>query len=484
MIKKIVYVLLILTTMSSVSYSQKSVVKMPSGRIAFSSDGNLHDSDDWGATAFCLAFLHYAGLEKRFVHYDYNNHIGNSRESWERIMDDAAKGGARRFNLDTNRVFDDQTQKEAAIANFVKEASKSSEKDPLWFICGGPMQMAYEMIAATPTDKRQFIHAISHSKWNNEHKHAGCVKTWADMKTDFPTVSYHKITDQNSSNGEDDFHSHIKHWFWLKDSDNENWKWLYNIDDTFQVDKLEKWKSNTEKAFDISDAGMTYWLITGGPNGGNDKAGWRETKALFENKKIEAGTTPLISLVKEDYVIIEAESTQSPLGEWKKLSPGDQNYIDGASGTAFLEFSGNEPDKGDPESPLSYTFTVPKDGNFRLIMMASKRLEGVRGDLCNDAYVKMSGDYTSATNLSIAELGHYLKYFQEGSVKTPERSWHWAYHAEKGKHQFHKLIYGLKKGQQYTITLAGRSKRFSFDYLVLYDADKFSLREAQKLFKR
>lgn len=466
------------------SNAQKSKMNMPNGRIAFSSDGNLHDSDDWGATAFSLAFLHYAGLEKRFVHYDYNNHLVESRESWEKIMDDAAKGGAKRFGLDVSKVFNDQTEKEAAIANFVKEAKKSTANNPLWLICAGPMQMAYNMIAESPKDKRQFIYTISHGKWNEDHTHGDLKKTWADMKQDFPEVTFHEIIDQNRSNGEDDLHSHIHNWFWLRDSDNKDWQWLYNLDDTWQVDKLENWKSDTEKSFDISDAGMTYWLITGGPNGGNDKAGWKEVKALFENKPIENVVTQSLELTSKDYIIFEAENTTSDLGEWKQIKMGDKNYVENASGWTFLEFQGNNPDKGEPNSPLEYKFKAPKGGNFRLLMMASKRLEGDRGDWCNDVYVKMEGNYTSATNLTKEALGEYIKYFQEGSTKTPELSWNWGIRAEKGTHIFYNLIYNLKKDETYTLTLAGRSQRFSIDYILLYDSDKFSLRKAQELFKK
>jgi len=464
-------------------FSQKSKINMPKGRIAFSSDGNLHDSDDWGATAFSLAFLHYAGLENRFVHYDYNNHIGNSRESWEKIMDDAAKGGAKRFDLDISKVFNDQTEKDAAIANFVKEAKKSSKNNPLWFICAGPMQMAYTMIAATPEDKRKFIYAISHSKWNEDHSHGETNKTWADMKNDFPSVVYYNIIDQNKSNGEDDFQSHINNWQWLKNSSNTNWQWLYSLDDTYQVDKLEKWKSDTEKHFDISDAGMTYWLITGAQNGGNDKAGWKEVKALFENKPIDNSIkTPLITFEPTDYIFLEAESTTSNLKEWNRIKKGDEYYVDNSSGETFIEFTGNTPNTGDPSSPLEYTFIAPKDGNFRLIMMSSKRLEGVQGDWCNDTYVKLTGNYSSATNLPKNELENYIKFFQEGSTKTPQLEWHWGHRAEKGKHQFFELIYTLKKGEKYTLTLAGRSQRFSVDYFVLYDTEKFSLLSAKDFF--
>ncbi len=256
---------------------------MPAGRIAISSDGNLHDTDDWGATAFSLALISYAGLKDRLVHYDYNNHLGESRKFWELVMDDAAKGGAKRFGLKVKKIFNDQIEKEKAIANFVKEANKSSAKNPLWFICAGPMEMAYEMIQATNPNKREFIHAISHSKWNENHHHGLCDKTWADMKKDFPTVTYHQILDQNNSNGEDDFKSDITHWAWLKESKNPNWVWLYNLDDTHFLNDDEHSKSETKESFDISDTGMTYWLITGGPNGGNEKGGWKEVYTLFNS---------------------------------------------------------------------------------------------------------------------------------------------------------------------------------------------------------
>ncbi len=458
---------------------------MPLGRIAFTSDGNLHDSDDWGAMSLSLAFIHYAGLEDRFVHYDYNNHMGNSRKSWEKIMDDVAKGGAARFGLDTNKVFDDQTQKKAAIANFVIESKKSSKSNPLWLICAGPMQMAYDMINASPESKRKFTHLISHSAWNEKHSHDECKKTWTDLKNDFPTVQYFNIQDQNRSNEEDDFQSNIGNWQWLKNSENKDWQWLYEKDDTHEVDDLENWNSHTKYVFDVSDAGMTYWLITGGPNGGNEKAGWKEAKALLENKEIENNnpTPKVLKISPEDYVFIEAESTTSDLNKWKRIKLGFDNYIPNASGYQFIEFLGNDPEKGEPNSPITYSFKAPKDGKFRLLMLTSKRLEGARGDQCNDAFVKLSGDFISANKLPIQELTEYIKYFQEGSTKTPELSWNWAIRAEKGTHEFHNLIYELKKGQEYVLTLAGRSQRFSVDYLLLYDADKFQLSEIQNIFK-
>jgi hypothetical protein len=185
----------------------------------------------------------------------------------------------------------------------------------------------------------------------------------------------------------------------------------------------------------------------------------------------------------QDYIKIEAESTTSFLDKWHIVKEGEPNYVSGTSGKSFIEFLGNNPDTGEPDSPLTYTFYCQQDGNYRLLLMTSKRLEGARGDMCNDAYVKMEGDFQSATNLDINILKNYLKYFQEGSVKTPEKAWHWGIRAEQGRHQFYNLIYNFKKGQVYTLTLAGRSQRFSVDYIVFYNNDKISLKEAQTLFK-
>lgn len=208
-----------------------------------------------------------------------------------------------------------------------------------------------------------------------------------------------------------------------------------------------------------------------------------ETKKAFFYKVKEITGTKSEALTSKDFIKIEAESTKSPLGKWLKITSKNKNYVANASGKTYLEFMGNTPSIGEPNSPLKYTVKVPIDGNYRLLMMSSKRLEGDRGDWCNDAFVKLQGDFESATNLDKQTLGNYLKYFQEGSTNTPENEWHWAQRAERGRHEFFDLVYKLKKGETYTLTLAGRSQRFSVDYMVFYNADKTSLAEAKAFFE-
>jgi len=243
-------------------------VRFPGGRIALTSDGNLHDKDDIGATALSLALIDAAGLKSRFVHYDFGNHLGGNSAGQEAAMIESAVGGAQRFDLDPARVFNDQSQLAAAIENFRQEGNKSSEQDPLWYVCAGPMESAWRCVNAVEPEKRKFIHCISHSGWNDKHGDTPeMTHQWEDLGKLGATL--HHISDQNSSNGEDDFNSSAEKWVWLKNASNPNWKWLY--------------ARNVKSTFDVSDTGMVFWLITGGPDGGNEKGGSAEAQYLMEH---------------------------------------------------------------------------------------------------------------------------------------------------------------------------------------------------------
>tara|TARA_R110002051_G_scaffold95649_1_gene165603 strand:- start:43495 stop:44172 length:678 start_codon:yes stop_codon:yes gene_type:complete len=192
----------------------------------------------------------------------------------------------------------------------------------------------------------------------------------------------------------------------------------------------------------------------------------------------------LESKFKTDFIFIEAEQTLSNLQKWLVVKKDDKNYVNGASGEMYLEFMGNKAITGKPNSPLEYKFTAPKSGNFKLMLMTSKRLEGEKSDWCNDAFIKLSGNFETASKLTTAALKKDIKILQDGNDETAELKWHWASTAEKDRHVYTDFVYQLKKGEKYILTLSGRSMRFSVDYLVLYDSNKFSFNEAKKLFKK
>lgn len=202
----------------------------------------------------------------------------------------------------------------------------------------------------------------------------------------------------------------------------------------------------------------------------------------IENKFNTHSIAPL-KLEDSDYIFLEAESSSSDFQKWKIIKKGDENYVEGASNKTYLEFLGNEPITGKPNSPLKYHFTAPKDGNFKLMIMSSKRLYGVASDWCNDAFVKLSGNFESACNLKLEDLQKDVKILQDGNDKTPELAWYWASTAEKDRHVYNNFIYQLKKQEPYVLTISGRSMRFSIDYIILFDADKIDSKKAEELFK-
>jgi len=269
------------------AFSQ-AAVHWPGGRMAITSDGNAHDSDDIGGTPMSIALMYSAGLADKLVHVDYANHFLHEGHKGEanktNMMDEmivSTEGAARRFgHLNANLIFNCQSQLAAATTNFVREALRSSATDPLWFVCAGPMTTAYkylEAVKAADPDKLQYIHCLSHSANNGKHDP---VLSWEKMKAAFPAVQYQVISNQNSAGGKEGLCSPVEYWAWLKDSTNANLQWLYGRNRPARV--------NAGK-FDVSDAGMVYFVISGA---GNQKPGAAEFRELLEHPRTTAIIAP------------------------------------------------------------------------------------------------------------------------------------------------------------------------------------------------
>ncbi len=273
-IKQLIVLFLALILLSSTTYSQDKI-SWPGGRYALTSDGNQHDPDDIGAMPMSIAMMCDAGFKDKIVHFDFANHLGLSNPDKLSLITESCTGVAAMFGLSEEILFNCQAQLKAAKANFLKEALISSSSDPLWLVCAGPMGTAYlylDTVKVTAPEKLQFIHCISHSNANNKHNDTPELsgKTWVAMKTDFPSVNFHDISTQNIKDG---FCSPIENWAWMKEPNApENWKWLYSRNHTASVNA---------GMFDISDGGMTYWLISGATNGGNQKGNWDDIRSIF-----------------------------------------------------------------------------------------------------------------------------------------------------------------------------------------------------------
>ena len=230
-------------------------------KIAISSDGNAHDEDDIIAAPMAIAMIAEAGLKDRLVFHDYSNHIwGNDGQQSQR-MDDAVIGAANRWNYPDLSLFyavNKTAQLNSAKARFKSIGNALSASDRLYYACGGPMHVPWLMIQEVNNNKRQFILAVSHSEWNEKHKHSGS-KTWNDIKTS--GVKAVQIANQNKFDcggcaNDNDFNTkQFSKWHWLRDMGGK-YNWLYN-------------QNPFGGKFDPSDAGMVWWIFTGRPGMGN-----------------------------------------------------------------------------------------------------------------------------------------------------------------------------------------------------------------------
>lgn len=248
-------------------------VNYPGGRIALSFDGNQHDPDDIVALPVSLALLKAAGLQNKVVHVEHSNHICNNNSSQHNKMKVSAKGCIDNLGYKSSIIFDFYSNNKAATNHLRDQINASSSKNKLWIICAGPMESVWRAIKAADANKRQYVTCISHHTWNDNHGDCGANShKWSDIgKFESDGLIREHIKDQNA--GKDlnkGFSTHKNKWFWMRDSKDPVLNWLYE-------------RNPFGKKFDPSDCGMAYWLLTGGPNGGDENGSAPEAKKLLEN---------------------------------------------------------------------------------------------------------------------------------------------------------------------------------------------------------
>lgn len=187
--------------------------------------------------------------------------------------------------------------------------------------------------------------------------------------------------------------------------------------------------------------------------------------------------------VGSNFIVCEMENTSSDLGLWELITPSHANYFDpdgeiSPINETYLEFTGNSPaGVGSDRSPLEYTFICPKTAKYDLFMRMHQRLEGQPEDRCNDVYIKMAGNFTSAVGSIPTE--HFKvdeKFFGRG------HNWGVGYRLDlevNGVHKTSVARYNLIEGEEYTLTISGRSKRTNLDYWILIDTSENFFPKAQ-----
>ncbi len=457
------------------------------GRIALSSDGNMHDNDDMHATKMTLMILAKAGLQDKTVLYTYADHIWGSESNDLEIMRRSAEHTGELFGFDKCHFMAAVEDPEAAYQAMCDEIVKSTKKDPLFIIAAGPMHVVGSGIAladkANP-ESLNHITVLSHSDWNNRHadnpsatepKHEGW--TWDEMIEAFgDRVNFNRIVDQNGTGvGSEVYKSKDKFsasswevWDWMKDHREEAVRWVRD-------------NKGIKCGPDYSDAGLAYYLCADLDGVRGDEMGnpikfkrWVDIKSGDAPAKVKCVVQkPGTTTTEEDFIAIEANASLTPLGEnWVLRKVGDEKYnqIDGSlppiNGT-YIEYTAGVCDglhvKGGVDV-LTYKFTPKSSGEYRLSGRMAQQLnqpEGIeKWDRCNDIFIKLEGDFTSETGTPQKVLEEWNKFYGRGLS-----SWGSFINIDVN-HAKYKPIYNLKAGVEYTFSVSSRSKGICIDYFL------------------
>lgn len=224
------------------------------GRIAWSSDGNHNDEDDWAASPLALAIFSRFGVQEKLVHFDYNCIVRDTDPAWEKEHERSVLGGAERWGFDRARFHDCRKNLEAVVNSIARAINESSAENPLYWVLAGPMEVPLMGIKKSDPAKRKFVYTISHSRWNDGYgTRYGKVET---KRAVIPGgVHWIQIQDQNqrlktSPYGRPGLPEEFAPWHWMRDAGEERVRFLWE-------------RLLASRRADASDAGMAYFLMTG-----------------------------------------------------------------------------------------------------------------------------------------------------------------------------------------------------------------------------
>jgi len=245
------------------------------GRIAFSSDGNYNDEDDWGALPVAVAILDAFGVTDKLVHVDYCNILPKNDPRFYSEMVESVLGSAERYNIPLSILFDCQKDLDGAIESIKNAINASSADDPLYYVLAGPMEVPYLGIAKSDPNKRKYVYCISHSGWNDGYTRSDRELHIHNKRDVIPSgIKWIQCKDGNRNLahpggvGKRSTPEQWRLYHWLRDASDARLKWIFT--------RLE-----AEGRADISDSTMTYFLLTG-----DEDADLGKLRSLLADKKM------------------------------------------------------------------------------------------------------------------------------------------------------------------------------------------------------
>jgi hypothetical protein len=281
---KIIFTAVILTFFSLsnlYSYSGPFNGRNFKGRIAFSSDGNYNDEDDWGAFPVAVAILNSFGVTDKLVHVDYSNILAKNDPRFYREMTESVLGSAQRYGISHSVMFDCQKDLDGAIESIKNAINASSADNPLYYILAGPMEVPFLGIEKSNPDKRKYVYCISHNSWNDGYTRDDQDLHNHNKRDVIPFgINWIQVKDGNRNLahpggvGRKSTPEQWRLYHWLRNSSDSRLKWIFT-------------RLQAELRADISDSTMTYFLLTG-----NEDADLFKLKSLLDDKKIPAPMDP------------------------------------------------------------------------------------------------------------------------------------------------------------------------------------------------
>lgn len=230
--------------------AEAQTVKQVSGRIAFSTDGNVAQSSDMAGVPLAIALLHKNKQSQKIVYVDYANHYWNnistkSHNDYKSALTQTFK----KFSLNDDVLFDVSKQRSAASTALVKEINKSTAANPLTVFLNGPAAHLCDAVKKSNAKARPFVTVYTHGRTDAETSVKGSCDM-ADLMKVKPTtvkrVAYPAFGSLKAKYSE---------FQWLKNNTDKDVSWIYD-----QLLKISTSEGN------IRDGGSVLALLT------NDKS--------------------------------------------------------------------------------------------------------------------------------------------------------------------------------------------------------------------
>lgn len=264
------------------------------GRIAISADGNAHDRDDIGASPLGLLILEHAGMKGKLVHYGYNSHVwfdgkdgmtAQLRQKQRADMTKSIKDAQSMFGYPSG-VFRNIRENPSGAYNHLRDQMRiaANDKVRLYVLVGGPYHHVCEALKQVPANQRDYITIVNHGDSNPLHTHnnpTGCtVPQSAFNSGKFMGARFVDIRNQNgvpNAVNADGFKNPYTLWTpWMTKSRNDK-----QLENRLKFVHSRMKLSFPDKA-DVSDAGMVWYMVTGGPaRGGQQNGNPKDLEAFF-----------------------------------------------------------------------------------------------------------------------------------------------------------------------------------------------------------